>query len=284
MTDQPNSDDDSMERLATDRAKSPESLRSELVRSFNVFERQFRKTYPVLWLITLVGPAVMTAVLLLALGLIYGWEYPSKIVSHALLTFFVFGRFVIILGSTEAAATTEGGYDISMQSFELFSMVTYMDFMVALFVTFHMGVIFRLPFVGEKIATIVSDGKYIMESQPWIRRVAFFGLIVFVIFPTSTTGSIGGSIFGRLLGLGRFLTVTGVLIGSVLGNGLMYVFSHQINQYIDPNNWLLKVAGVLIIVLIFVMLEVRYRRMKNKYFAANGRRESGAIESSDEPA
>lgn len=274
-----------MEQLATDRAQSPESLRHELVRSFTTFERQFRKSYPLLWLITLIGPAVFTAFLLTALGLIYGWEYPSKIVSHAILTFFVFGRFVVILGSTDPSATpSEAGYDISMQSFELFTMVTYMDFMVALFVTFHMGVIFRLPFVGEKIATIVSDGKYIMESQPWIRRVAFFGLIAFVIFPTSTTGSIGGSIFGRLLGLGRFLTVTGVLIGSVLGNGLMYMFSHQINQYIDPNNWLLKLAGVLIIILLFVMLEVRYRRMKNKYFAESDRHEADPAGAGSEDA
>jgi len=143
-------------------------------------------------------------------------------------------------------------------------LVTYLDFIVALFVTFHMGVLFRIPKVGPKLAMLVWDGKFFMDSQPWIKRMAFAGLVGFVIIPFSTTGSIGGSILGRLLGLSRWTTVAGVLCGSVLGNGIMYVFARQINKYLE-DNWTFRIIGLLLIVVICFLLEWRYRAVKNRY-------------------
>ena len=253
-----------MDQLASTSAKSPEKLRAELLSSFKHFESGFRRQYPLFWLLTLIGPLVVTGVILVLLGMAYGWEYPSKVIGHAFLTFFVFGRFIVLLGMPEAV---EKAHDVTMNAGSLFALVTYMDVMVALFVTFHMGILFRLPVIGEKIAALVWDGKFIMDRYPWIRRVAILGLVLFVIFPTSTTGSIGGSIFGRLLGLGRTQTVMGILLGSVLGNGLMYAFSKQINQYIDPQNMWIKIAGGLILVGIFVLVEIRYQQVKKKYFS-----------------
>ena len=107
----------------------------------------------------------------------------------------------------------------------------------ALFVAFHMGVVFRIPFVGPKIASMVSDGQFILRKQPWIRRAAFIGLVVFVVFPTSTTGSVGGSIFGRILGMKRWRVVTAILCGSLLGNGLMLVFSEQLSKAFQRCSW-----------------------------------------------
>ena len=255
---------DTLEPTASD----PEMLRSELVRSFSSFESSFRSRFPMLWLVTLLAPVVVTVVLLGVLGLIYGWDYPQKLVGHALATFFIFGRFIVLVGTEGAAAvseTAEQGFKVLLSPGELFAMVTYMDFMVALFVTFHMGILFRLPNIGPKIAMLVWDGKFIMDAQPWIKRVAFFGLVLFVIFPTSTTGSIGGSIFGRLLGLSRWMTVFGVLLGSIAGNALMYAFSKQINQYIGPENYSIKIIGVALLIVLVFLMELRYRKVKNKF-------------------
>lgn len=221
-----------------------------------------------LWLTTLLAPVVVTTVLLIGLGLTQGWDYPQKLIGHALATFFIFGRFIVLVGTEGAAAATEAtkeGFKVLLSPGELFAMVTYMDVMVALFVTFHMGILFRLPNIGPKIAMLVWDGKFIMDAQPWIKRMAFFGLVLFVIFPTSTTGSIGGSIFGRLLGLSRWLTVGGVLIGSILGNALMYAFSKQINQYIGPENYWIKIIGIALLIALVFLMELRYHKVKNKF-------------------
>ena len=251
-----------MDKLAT-QTDSPEELRDELLSSFNEFESSFRQNHSGLWWSTLLGPVVITIVLLLGFGMTVGWHYPQKLISHAILTAAFLGRFVILVGME---AKTEGQFDISLHPAELFGLVTYMDFMSAIFVAFHMGFVFRLPIIGDKISMLVWDGKTLLNAHPWIKRMAFTGLVLFVIFPTSTTGSIGGSIFGRLLGMSRWLTVGGVLLGSVLGNGLMFVFANQINQYIDPQDTWIKIVGIVILVSLIVLLELRYQRTKKKFF------------------
>ncbi len=246
---------------------NPDQLLKELVGSFTKFERSFRKRFPVIWLATLLAPVVLSAALLLFFGLSSGWGYAGRLVSHAVLTFFVFGRFIILSG---AEATGDEVYKILLSPLELFGLVTYMDFMTALFVAFHMGILFRIPKIGPKIAMLVWDAKFLMESYPSIRKYAFLGLVAFVMFPTSTTGSIGGSIFGRMLGLSRFATVGGVLLGSIFGNGLMYLLSKQLNNYISKDDIWLKVVGALLIVALCVAFEWRYRQVKKKFLAKEG--------------
>lgn len=259
----------------------PNQLQKELVGSFTKFESSFRKRFPVIWIATLLAPVVVSSLLLLFFGFNFGWKYAGVIASHVVLTFFVFGRFIILAGSNKSGAASDlspdaaaelGGkfQEVLMSPMELFGLVTYLDFMTALFVTFHMGFLFRIPGLGPKIATLVWDGKFVMESQPWIRRFAFVGLVAFVMFPTSTTGSIGGSIFGRLLGLSRLTTVMGVLVGSIFGNGLMYVLSKQLNNYISKDDIWLKVVGALLIVGLCIAVEWRYRQVKKKFLVDEG--------------
>jgi len=252
-----------MDKLGT-QSESPQALRRELLSSFTEFESTFRQRYPYIWLATLIGPLLITIALLIFFGVTIDWSYPQKLIYHTFLTAVILGRFVILVGMEGAAHDT---YQISLQPFELFCLVTYLDFMVAMFVAFHMGILFRLPYVGEKIAMLVWDGKLLLNAQPWIKRMAFMGLVTFVIFPTSTTGSVGGSIFGRLLGMGRLMTVSGVLLGSLIGNGLMWGFAKQINQYIDPQNVWIKIVGISILVALVVLVEIRYQKTKKKYFS-----------------
>lgn len=243
-------------------AEDAGQLRDQLHSMFAGFEKQFRAERPILWWATLLSPLVLTVAVLTVLSFINGPGYAFKCVNHALLTFFVLGRFVLLAGME--GETTEAVAKIAMRPSELFFLVTYLDFIVALFVTFHMGILFRIPKIGPKLAMLVWDGKFFMDSQPWIKRMAFLGLVGFVIIPFSTTGSIGGSILGRLLGLSRWATVGGVLLGSVMGNGIMYLFAKQINKYLQ-DNWTFRIIGLLLIVLICVLLEWRYRAVKNKY-------------------
>ncbi len=254
----------------------PDELRLSLIQSITGFERNFRREFPLIWLATLVGPVLLTIGLLVLMGLGNGWEMPSKYLWAAAATFFVFGRFVILVGQDSAALSEAPAWfsELGLTPEQLFGMVTYMDVLIALFVTFHMGILFRLPWLGTKIAGLASDGKFIMEQQPWLRRLAFFALIGFVVFPTSTTGSIGGSIFGRLLGLGRFRTVLGVMLGSLLGNSLMYHFAKEINEWIGPDSFWLKISGILLLVVGVMFIELRYRKARNKYLLEQQTRHS----------
>lgn len=224
----------------------------------------YRKSHPVAWWLALIGPFLISAVLLGFIALIQGPDVAYSYATAALSAFLFFGRFIILIGQNEP--TSDSIFFLKhLSASNLFVMLTYMDTMVAMFVAFHIGIIFRLPWIGPRIQGIISDSQFILRKQPWIRRTAFIGLVGFVIFPTSTTGSVGGSIFGRLLGMKRWRVVAAILVGSILGNGLMLIFSKQIGKYSD--NWTLKLFGVILMIVVLFVVERKFQSMKAEYMA-----------------
>lgn len=236
------------------------------------FEKEYRHDHRLTWWLALVGPVVITAMVLGAIYLVQGPKVAFGYVAAATSAFVLFGRFIILIGDqgVGGAQSAQGGppsFLAHLNARSMFMMLTYLDLMVAVFVAFHMGIVFRLPYIGPKIAEMVTDGQFILRKQPWIRRAAFGGLVCFVVFPTSTTGSIGGSIFGRLLGMHRFRVVLAIFTGSLLGNGLMLLFSKQLAKSGLGDNWLLRIGGVLSMVFALFLFERKFRRLKEFYVA-----------------
>ncbi len=226
-------------------------------------EGEFRRKHPTLWATTLYGPPLLSFFVLILLYLVAGWGFTQKIITFAAIALVLAGRFIILAGAP-GSISDFGGDPTSEQ---LFAVVTYLDLMTALVLAFHIGFLFRLPYVGPRIAALVTDGHFILDGQPWMRRATFAGLIAFVAFPLAATGSIGGSIFGRLLGMTRFSTFFGIMIGTLIGNGSMYFFSDLMGKYLDKDNPYLKYGGFVVIAIIVFILERRYRKLRNRYEA-----------------
>lgn len=224
---------------------------------------EFGDLSPPVWWASFLGPWLIAVAILVGFYLVKGAALLQNLAIAITATFLILGRFVILFGDTEIQFVE--GLSFEMSSISLFIMLTIMDFIVAFFVAFHMDILFRAPFFGPKLEGMVSDGRFILKRQPWIRSVAFTGLVLFVIFPSSTTGSIGGSIFGRLLGMRRARVVTAILVGSLLGNGIMLVLANVIKDYIDKDNIWLKLGGVLGMIAILFFVERYYRSLKAKY-------------------
>lgn len=231
-----------------------------------------QKDPAIVWWAALIGPVVATVVALAAIYFIAGRPFVTGFVTAAATAFFVTGRFIILLGAEQAA---EGKTFLKLLTpTHLFVMLTWLDMMVAIFVAFHMAVLFRIPWAGEKLKGLVSDGRFVLAKQPWIRRAAFSGLVLFVIFPTSTTGSIGGTIFGRLLGMTRVRVLIAIFLGSVLGNGIMLLGANFFNRYFSGDSIGLKVGGVLAIVIALFLFERKIKSLKEKYLAEEAAQET----------
>ena len=261
--------------------EDPLSANEESQQASNVqLDVDFEKSHgdhPFIWWAALLGPFVVTAAVL---GLVYlnqGWEVMASYLGAAATAFFGAGRFIILLGSDEP--NPDARFFLKyLDARNLFVMLTWMDVMVAIFVAFHMAVLFKLPWIGQRMESLVDDGEFILKRQPWIRRIAFWGLVGFVIFPTSTTGSIGGSIFGRLMGMSRFTIVFAIMIGSILGNGIMLVFAKQVNKVMPEQDSLwMKIAGVVLMIVILFFFERYIKGLKQSYVDM----ESAQAESSD---
>ncbi len=194
--------------------------------------------------------------------------FVGKLATTAIIAFFVFGRFIILGGGEQGSDEIHS----FLTSGQLFGLMSYLDLLVAVVLSFHIGFMFKIPVLGPKVSELVADGQVILKLQPWMRRATFWGLVAFVVFPLAATGSVGGSIFGRLLGMTRSATLIGIAVGSVIGNGIMYLFSDLINRYLDKDNPLLFWGGVVVIVGLIVFLERRYRKMKKDLLSTSPQR------------
>ena len=59
----------------------------------------FRREYPVAWWLTLLGPFLLTLLILVIVGVFKGPAFVGRLVTTAVATFFIFGKLVILGGT-----------------------------------------------------------------------------------------------------------------------------------------------------------------------------------------
>lgn len=240
-------------------SQDPVALQQEVMDSFRDFESSFRRNHPLVWLGTVLLPPVLTLSILIGLAISEGVGYVQQLVVASIVTFFVTGRFAIpMVDQLDWLHLTKE---------HVFLMITYMDLMVALIIPFHIGLLFRIPGIGPKVSALVADGQFILSRHPWMKSASFLGLVVFVTFPLAATGSVGGAIFSRLLGMSRLASIVGIAIGSLIGNGVMYFFADLFARHLDQENPFIRYGGVAVIIFIIIVLERRYRHAKRTFLA-----------------
>lgn len=250
----------------------PDDASEELAASLDRAEVDLWQQHRLVWWSTLLGPPALTAAALLLIWLVMGWPFTVRLITTALTGLFLFGRFIILAGHDPEVAAVTG----RMTSGQLFLMVTWLDLLVAILLLFHAGFLFRLPWFGSRARMLIDDGRFLLHSQPWIRRATFAGLVLFVAIPLAAMGSVGGTIFGRMLGLGRLRLFLAILIGSLLGNGVMWAGSDLINRLVDKHHPVVRFGGLVLILLIIGLIELTYRRARQNDSTRSRRPAPGA--------
>lgn len=208
---------------------------------------------------------VLTLALLGLVTVVNGLDYTSRVLTVAFVAFVFFGRFIILTGDD----ASHGDMSPFLSSTDLFCMVTWCDIAMAMFVAFHLGAMLRLPVIGPRISALSSDGQFVLETQPWMKRMALAGLMAFVAFPLAATGTIGGSVLGRMVGLSRTLTFAGSVVGSVVGNGVMLFGSDLLGRWLDKDDPVIRYGGIVLIAVLIIALERRYRTLKQRFESAS---------------
>lgn len=240
-----------------DPADLPDSIAGDVEDREAAFEESLYRQRPVLWFTTLIGPIAAVPALLIGTGFVAGWALAHRLALTIMATALFFGRFMILAGDNGA----DGDYSKFFSPAQLALLVFFLDTATAVLVAFHMNVLFRLPLIGERLRVLVQDGRTLVKSQRWMKRLTVAGVIAFVMFPLAATGSLGGSILGRLLGLSHAGTLAAVMTGSVLGCGVMYFGAGLITTYVDRDDPVVQAVGIGVIVALIVLLTLRYRKL-----------------------
>ena len=69
--------------------------------------------------------------------------------------------------------------------------------------------------IGGLLRNGRARAKQVLADYPGLRRLAFFGVVAFVLLPIAGTGAITGSIVARLLGLSRLAGIGAIAVASV---------------------------------------------------------------------
>ncbi|MEZ6062406.1 MAG: hypothetical protein R3C19_18845 [Planctomycetaceae bacterium] len=200
------SDEPAPESAAAEQAADEDSDR--LMHSLEHESDSLWKQNPVLAIATLTLPIWLSGVILAAAFVTGGAALVRKLVV-ATVAAAAAGRFVILGGKADHPA--------GFTALELAALVLYLDTIWAIVLAYHVGALFRLPWIGMRLKAAVQEGRLLLKKNRWMRNVTVGAVAAFVMLPISSTGSIGGSLLGRLLGLSRVATLSVVLLASVAG-------------------------------------------------------------------
>jgi uncharacterized membrane protein len=141
--------------------------------------------------------------------------------------------------------------------------IIYIDAISCLFMLWNFDLICRIPYIGRLINYIVQTGEDYLSRHQWIERFCFIGLTTFVFLPLQGSGAVGGSILGRMLGMGPVRIFLAILIGSTIHSVAIGLSMYAIQEYLDFNLWYL-VIPILILVLLTSTLSLIYYLIRKK--------------------
>ena len=183
----------------------------------------------------------------------------TALIVWSVLIFTVMGKFAALAGV---------GGDSIFNPWELATLVVYMDVMIATVLVLNLPRLYRLPGIGPALEDLAEHGLHMLETRRWLGRVTFLGVAMFVMFPLTGTGAIGGSIFGRLLGLPARRTLAAITMGSLIGSFTMAAFAGTLSHVFTRelrNSWQFQAVGLSVLVLVVGVLWWRYQKLTETF-------------------
>lgn len=200
---------------------------------------------------TLTIPLWLSTAVLVAAFLWQGTALVRKLLAAAFGVFLA-GRIIILGGDADSVSSR-------LSAAHLAFVALYLDTIWAVVLSCHAGFLFHVPWLGRRLKAAVCEGNDLLQRNRWMRRLTVAAVLLFVMLPVSSTGSIGGSLLGRLLGLSRLSTVTVVLIGSLLGGILMLLGAELLAPWVSGVSPAVRYGGLAAIVVLAYVLSRRYR-------------------------
>lgn len=171
------------------------------------------------WLV----PVISTITILALLWLLGGKDKVGGLITYSIVSFFGGGKLIVFVPCLPLEKLPEafkilkdiqGMYNI----WELAGMVVYMDSMTAIVVTYNLHILNKIPKIGPMLKNTRKDCYFLLQANPWMHKMAFIAVILFVAFPISGTGAIAGAFLATLLGLSRVTAIITIFIGGFLGS------------------------------------------------------------------
>ncbi len=109
------------------------------------------------------------------------------------------------------------GLRLGLNLWEVIIAVVFVDLDTSLFMVWNFDIAIKVPFLGDLILKSEREGHKNLEKYPFISRLAFLGIALFIALPFNGTNAVIGAIIGRIIGMKPWYAWSAVAIGSILG-------------------------------------------------------------------
>ncbi|MCA1915814.1 small multi-drug export protein [Methanospirillum hungatei] len=139
--------------------------------------------------------------------------------------------------------------------------IVWVDIACCLFMIWNFELICNIPYLGNMIRYLIRKGELYLGKHRWLEQLYFIGLIFFVFFPLQGTGSVSGSVIGKMIGLKTIEIFAAIAIGSFLSSFLIGYSVYALHEYLDVNVWYV-LAAVIFIIIVLPLLSYGFYKTK----------------------
>lgn len=145
-------------------------------------------------------------------------------------------------------------------------LVAFMDVITALFLVWNFDYARKIPLLGKWIEKFEDSNADILDRKGWMRKAAFVGLILFVMFPFQGSGGVGGSVLGRVIGMRPMRVFQAITAGAVIGTITIGYITVTVGSalFASLRTTEAKVIGVVIFIAVITVFGVLYNRNKKR--------------------
>ncbi len=112
--------------------------------------------------------------------------------------------------------------------FYVASAIAFVDIITSYFLLWNLYIAKKIPLIGRWFIKFENFGARKMKEKPWVKKVAFVGVALFVVFPFQGSGGVGASILGKVIGMNKYHAWTAIIIGSFSGCLLISTISYYL--------------------------------------------------------
>jgi uncharacterized membrane protein len=117
----------------------------------------------------------------------------------------VLGKFIVLKGLQSGSSL--GPYGLAL-------LVFVIDVNICIALTSGVRHLERAPGLGRWIRIARRRAKLMLSANPGLKKMAFFGVTLFVFLPLPATGAVMGTFAARLIGLSRIAGLGAVALGA----------------------------------------------------------------------
>jgi uncharacterized membrane protein len=138
--------------------------------------------------------------------------------------------------------------------------VILMDILSCAFISLNFDLLEKVPFVRDLIHKFMNNADKIRKRNPWVEKLSYLGLLIFMYIPLQGSGASTTTILGKLLGVKTWMTFSIVMIGSILSTLSIEVGMQLFIDLWGVNNW----HAILAVIIFVIVVVTVYWRLKRK--------------------